>query len=363
MTDVAELLRQVRDEIDVSPAPVADAMQQGRRLRRGRWTLAAAAATLLVSGTAIVLLNLPDSTEPGLVGHVENPLNLPWWGDGVLHLQHVEVEAKGLQGLVVVPDGVVYADERREVVHVGDDGRREVIGKDVLAGQLASNPETGWVAWVDNGKRPVGSPPVIIVYDTILGEEVDWRDVTGAGRRFQVMDEGAYPIAIDGKTVWFAALDGDYSWKVGKGEPVPQPAVTRYVYDVANGTSIAQKAGSDRLIWDSRGFDDPGSVLGSRGSLSADGRSVLTWRPDVAGEPLLYRDEALLPTGLEAGAHVEAGAFGPDGTVTYVVSTLQTGERGPAGWGAPYRLVTCTVETAECHTVITGIESQVELPR
>jgi hypothetical protein len=346
MTDVVDLLRQVRDTIDVSPAPVGEAIQQGRRLRRGRRVIGATAAALLVAGAAVALVGLPDSTKPGVVGHVDNPVNLPWWGDDVLHLESVQVAVKGLQGLVVVPDGVVYADDRGEVVHVGDDGRRVVIGKGVSAGQLASNQLTGWVAWVDNGKRIIGNPPVVVVYDTILGEEVAWNDVVGAGARSNVLDEGAHPIAIDGRTVWFAALDGDWSWKAGKSSPVKRTRWSTYVFDVANGTRIAQKAESDRLTWHG------GSVLGSGGSLSPDGRSVLTWKPNVARDPLLYRDEKALPTGLEAGTQVETGAFGPDGTITYVVGT-----------GSPYRLVTCTVATAACQTVVSGIESQVQLPR
>jgi hypothetical protein len=105
-TDVEALVRDlVADELD--------------RPRRRRLTLLAAAALALVVVGAVVVSLLP---APPTVREEVNPVPVPWFAEGELHLAEVVVTLPGAGAFVPVGDGVVIEDEDGSLLLVEADG-------------------------------------------------------------------------------------------------------------------------------------------------------------------------------------------------------------------------------------------------
>ncbi len=299
-----------------------------------------------------------DRPDPGRILREANPLGVPWWQGGRLHLDDVVVPVAGVEGLVVVPDGVVVSDDRGRVTHVAADGQAEELGGGASAGQIESDPESGWVAWVDNHLEDRSLAPELIVWDTTTGREVARRDLTRHGPRYGELDEGDHPLAVDDGTVWYADQDGDYEWQVRVRDPQPMSEVSEIV-DVSGETRLVRLRQGGEILVFTVGWIDP-VPLESGSRLSDDGRWVLGC--GLGESPArLFRDARAMSTGLPSGARVVGCAFGP-GEATYVVGSPRDQDaESPIAvpWAPPFRLVRCTLTTPTCATVVDDL---VDLP-
>ncbi len=167
-TQTREFLHRARDGIAVGVPPVAEVMAAGakqRRVRRAGWVGAGVATAALAVGVAVVAPGAFQRGDGRLLAHAANPANIPWWADGVLHLANVEVEAANLDTMVQVRNGVVYwsttetGSAPTPVVHVDEEGTATTIGDKSQDSPIASDPTTGWVAWVNDTET---TPPILM---------------------------------------------------------------------------------------------------------------------------------------------------------------------------------------------------------
>ncbi len=205
-------VRDAGEAVPVAPAPVSAVLARSRRRRRTAWTRGAvvAAVVAVVLGATTWWTSGDDGApEQGEVSAETNPLPVPWFADGTLHLARVTVVADHVETLLEVPDGVVYADTGGHVVHVDNNGRQRTIGRAVPGSRLVVEPATGWVAWADPGD----GVPELVVNDTLARAEVGRRPLTppGSGGGEPLGTHG--PIAIDGERVYYSSADGDFAWE------------------------------------------------------------------------------------------------------------------------------------------------------
>ena len=126
-----------------APAVAGDRRRRGRAGARGR-------------GRPIVVSTDAPATDPDALGElpVENPVDVPWWFDGVLHLAHGTVRVADVSQLVETGVGVVYADSdgrghrgrrRRHAARARHDGPRDAAGgpDPVSAGSPGPSPRAG----------------------------------------------------------------------------------------------------------------------------------------------------------------------------------------------------------------------------
>ena len=235
-------VRDACEAVPVPPAPVAAVEARSRRRRRASWTRGAA----VVGVVAVVLAGTTwwtsgdDGTEQGKVSAATNPLPVPWYADGRLHLARVEVAVTGLETLLAVPDGVVYSDADGSVVHVDDGGGQRQIGETVPGSRLVVEPDNGWVAWADPGD----GDPELVVYDTLARAEVGHRSLLAGGDTGgqPVGDDG--PIAIDDERVFYTSPDGDFAW-----EPLIDVsfALSGTMVDTAEDSRVTRSGGELRV--------------------------------------------------------------------------------------------------------------------
>jgi hypothetical protein len=235
-------VRDACEAVPVSPAPVTGVVARARSRRRTAWTrgIAVAGAVAVLLAATTWWTTRPSDTEQGRVVPASNPLPIPWYADGRLHLARVTVEVDGLLEMVDVPDGVVYSDTRGRVVIVDSSGAQTPIGETVAGSRLAASSDSGWVAWADPGD---GSP-FLVVHDTIAGSEVGRRSLAGSqpGGGQPVGD--SQPIAIEGERVYYSSADGDFAW-----DPLVDIsfALAGTMLDTAAGARVTRTDGVVRL--------------------------------------------------------------------------------------------------------------------
>ena len=275
---VADTLRNVSADLPVGLPPVDDVIRAGeRRARNRRFGVVAAAATsvAIIAGTAGLVgdrTGQRDSLPVGVVKE-ENPLPMPWWGDGVLHLAHVTVTAQGVTQVLALPDGAAYGTVAGKVVVVDAQGNRKTVGHNPFEAPMASGTEENWLAWVD----PRDKAPQLVVYDVSAEAELGRVDLPYKGARWERLDAGSHPIAIDQGRVYYATQDGDWSWSPGDAEPRRETPHNLDLADVQGGTRIWRawnpgQGWSGQLSLSRPGLDDT-SLYPSAGSghLSPDG--------------------------------------------------------------------------------------------
>lgn len=353
----AEVFRRVRDGISVGSVPVEQVIEAGRRYRRVRRGLRAGTAVSVVVGVVGAGLLLPPVFDrPGPIAGVvaaDNPANVAWWADGVLHLDDVQVTVPGVTELVDVPDGVVYGNEQGEVVAVADDGASTTLGRKVAGAPLVASADSDWVAWVD----PRQDDPVLVVYDTQTLAEVARWDLDHRGPRWGLLDAGSYPIAIDQGVVYFAAQDGDYRWPVREAEPQRILSDQQFLLDHQGGVEVTRPpyADGDKIHFRPAGRDSSYTRAGNGAQLSPDGRYLIPFGPHYRVRVYDTSTGNLVPTGLATDRPVMTVAFGPDNTATYLLGhPAEPADsepvdgiflRAPSG---PFDLVTCRIRTQEC---------------
>lgn len=237
---VAHVVRAVAGDVPVGAAPVGAVVRRGRRRARTRRIVVAGlvvSAAVVVAAGVVVARPGDGAPEPAGVVRIDNPLPLPWWGDGTLHLAEVSVAAADVTDLVAVGDAVGYGNEDGDVVLVRADGRRTTVGHKSYEAEMAAGSEEGWLVWVD----PRDQAPQLVAYDVASGTELGRVDLPYRGPRWDRLDGGSYPIAVDDGRVYYATQDGDWSWAPGDDEPVRESPADTDLLDVSAGFRIAHR--------------------------------------------------------------------------------------------------------------------------
>ncbi len=301
--------------IDVSPPDLAGIEARFRASRRRRWLASGAigaAVVLVAAGVTLLVRPTPEPTlDPLPVTPADNPVGVAWWLGGTLHLDTGTVRVSGVRHLVEAGDLVVYGDGDGQVVAVGEDGSRQVLGTMDVGTSLVSSQRAGLVAWLEPdqgdlvvwsaaGSRVVGTLPT--VRDTVL---VGW----------------------DRDRLYFRDDFIDQSLTVGSDELV----VSTVSPPVSGALGPLVDVAAEVQLWPQRGLSltvvhpvDRAEVVvpGTSGQLSPDGRFVVTvGRP---GGPAAY-DAA---TGEAMGTWFPddwtpmAAAFTSEGRVVWSVSRV-----------------------------------------
>ena len=354
-----EVFRLALTAVDVPPAPVDRVVADARahRSRRRRVAGSIVVAALVVVGVVTWVgtrppLKAASEPQPPVVAE-ENPADVAWWANNVLHLQHVAVELPRVDNLVQLGDGAVIGSEQGGVVLVDGAGHVRTIGHKVAGAPLAASGKPGWVAWVD----PRDQSPRLVVYDVAHHRVQGTLDLPYRGQRS--LAHGSYPIAIDGGRVYYASLGGDYVWTPSGAQP--ERIDDEGLLDVAAGTRVATVR--ERRIDIVQPFFSVAYVRdGQGGQLSPDGLQVLTRTTSARvsgpfGPVVVYdaRSGERLWTGLRQRDVAVAATFGPGDAVTYVIAHRadrpQAVEFERMSLTGPYELRTCQIEARSCSHV------------
>lgn len=341
----AQVFREAAEGIPVGQPPVADvvSLAAARRRRRTQWTLVGLAVAVGVVGLGTWVQTRPsdDDLPDVTVRDEENPANVEWYANGVLHLSDVAVEMPRISQILKVPDGVVVADRSGRVVQVEPDGELRRLGVSAAGSPLVGSRERGWVAWVEPG-----SDPSLVVHDTVTRHELASIPV----------EEETEPIAIDQARLYYSEDGETWSWQLPDFEPVLVPDA-EYL-DVAASVRVRTAApGFVELMEPLR--DVRTTLPGENAVLSADADYLLTnLISDKASVVRIYDVESgePVPTGIDDDEHALAAAFGPNDTITYVVGARDHGTDGDEQLRLSeltgLELRTCDLLSAECQAVL-----------
>ena len=339
-----EVIREASTAIPLRPAPVDDmaGIARARRQRRVRWTAGGLAAVLVVVAVGTwVGTRPPDSGLPDpVVTEEQNPANIAWYANRLLHLDRVTLELPQVAELVEVPDGVVYADRAGRVVLVDEAGELTALGRTEPGTPVAASAERGWVTW-----RDADGPPELVVEDTILRREI---------ARLPV-GEGAQPVAVDQDKVYYVEDGAAYAWTVGDEAPAREPRDD--LLDVASAVRVTRFSETSILITQPL-FDIELTVPGVGAEVSPDGDHVMT-RVDFGLPDELRIYEAAngdqVDLGVSRADVAVAAAFGPDDTVSFVLArrehSPESVEFMRLSNTGPLTLRTCDLDTGACEAV------------
>jgi hypothetical protein len=288
----------------------------------------------------------PDSSPP-TVTPAKNPVDLSWYAGGKVHLDEVTVELPALTDLAGVAGGAVYGDASGAVGFVAADGSATVLGAKRATAPLVVSSENGWAAWVDGG----GDGTELVLYDLAADEPLGWLDVA----------RGSRPIAIDQDRVFYATPDGDLSWAPGVQ---PEPLERNGLLDVDSATRVYGNGGRIEMV---QSFFSVSFVRPGNGAMLSPGGAYALTRPprspyDEPFRPVLYdtRSGERVPSGLDPDERAIDAAFGPNHTVSYLVTREAELGGGPDLDGNSQPLVvlrSCDVASVACHDLIPLVRS------
>ena len=184
--------------------------------------------------------------------------------------------------MVAAGDAAAYVDGRGRLVAAYPDGHRTLLGRPTTYSPLVSSPSGVWC--------PGSMPARTGVQRLLVWDLTEQRKVSGvvvSGLRTE-------PIGFDGGWLTFRTGTTDFVWNPHGGEPDPdrrRRAAGRRRPLGLLGRHRAPAPGSSRSGrpsgWSARAPGRTTYLPGVSGSLSADGRLVIT-RPVDRGEPRLY---------------------------------------------------------------------------
>ncbi|HCB07941.1 MAG TPA: hypothetical protein DEQ43_27420 [Nocardioides bacterium] len=346
-TDEASRAEQAEELLILAPPTLEDLVHQKRQSDRAMFKQVAKVSIPVVVAVAAVAAyfvitddpaEVPDGDEIGQVAvdRVENPAaGAVWYADGKLHLEHVVLDIDGLRDMTRVGPGVVYGDDEGRVIFVGDDGGRDLLGHKDPDVPVAATDETGLAAWFDP------ETDLVHVVEASTGEPRVEAEVVDDPR----------VVAVDGEVAFLVGAAGARALvPVGSGHELPVSPAS--LLDVRSRIRVFQKDPETIQVVQSA-FNTVFDLPGRGAELSPDGDLVATSGAD--GGVLLYdtRSGVQLDGRLGGGPEVLAVAPGDNGTVTYVVRTID---------GAQLR--TCELADQHCQTVdLVGLESTAVLAR
>ncbi len=333
--------------IDVLSPPfdrvIAEAGAQRRR--HLRIVLASVVAAVLAVGAVGWLTTRPPPAGPSeldwAVVRQPNPVDLPWYAGGELHLAGVTVRMGGIGDLVAVDDGAVFTDEEGAVYFAAADGGVTELGHTDAGARVGAADQTDWVAWVDVSS----DEPRLVVHNLV--SELDFATLA--------LPEGGQVVAVDQARVFFTTPGGDFMWQPSEEQPV---ALDRSgLLDVRSGTQVYDVG--DRIDITQLFFTTSHVLPGTGARVSPGGSFVLSRGGDgsVPFRPLLYdaRTGERMRSGLAADELALDATFGPNHTMSYLVAPRADLAGGPDldGNSAPLVVLrSCVLAPVVCHDVI-----------
>jgi len=359
--DVVEVIRAASAEVGVRPPPVDAVVQQGRRrVRRRRATKVGGTVVLVgilfMAGSVFVRQN----TQVAPVGPTrhQNALPVPWWGDGTLHLAHVELPVAQPTALVALGDGAAFGTEAGDVIIVDAEGHRTTVGHHAPGAPMAAGDAEHWLVWVDPGDHA----PELVVYDLAERAEVGRLSLHYRGPRWGRLDEGSYPISVDDGRVYYATQDGDWSWSPGAAAPRRETPVDTDLVDQRAGVQVthtwtARQGWSNQLQVSQPAQDVFASYRGDGARLSPDGTYVAV---GTGRRTDLFQVGSRNPLDLDLSApkrSILSIAFPDDHSVVLVSGGELTPAPTDTSGFIPARpaysswdITTCDLDTGACHT-------------
>jgi hypothetical protein len=308
--------RAAQELLVLAPPTIQDLEQRARDHARATLRKAAKVAVPLVlvaAGAGAYFATSGDGTQEPPTGphrtisqaastRADNPApGVVWYADGQLHLSDRVVAVVGLTNMTRMGTGVVYGDDQGRVVHLRDDGTRDLLGHTDPAAPVAASDESSWAAWVDTGTG------ALVVEEADTGDVVGTTDVSAAAR----------VVAVDGTQVYFVDVDGLHVYTPGT-DPQPRPFLPGDLLD-ARARMTAFQGGRATIQVSPAFFSVVHALPGEGAQLSADGRLVATRLPD--GRVAVYDTASghRLNSGLARSDDVVAFAPGRYLTIDYVV--------------------------------------------
>jgi hypothetical protein len=300
--------------IEVPPPSVGRVIAKVDSGRR-RWMVAGAAAgaLVLVSGVSYALTRAAPSDNPGAlaVTPVENVVDVAWWLDGTLHLDHGTARVADISQLVETGVGVAYADSDGTITAVDEDGTRSPLGTLDPDTPMVAQPDVGLVAWLEPDRGD------LVIYDVITDRQVGRLDATVDARL----------IGWDRERLYFHGDGNDWSVSVSRAgqaaAPVrvvpPEGSDASVLQDVSSGAELRSDDGSLSVVQPF--FSVTRYVPGTWGQLSPDGHYVLTHFGD--GRPAVYDVRSGEPQGtfFEEDWTPVAAAFTGEGRIVWLVDS------------------------------------------
>lgn len=352
------------DRAESSSAPQLDPValigraRRRQRMLRGSGVIAVSCAVTAAALVGVIGVGPDPRPEIPTAAPVAPPAEpVPYYDGARLHLADSTVEVPRVSSFDIFGDMVVLTTQDGDEKLVGADGKVRSFDADVAYGPLV-DAESGWAAWVEG--RSIRGGQELVVRDLATDVEVARQELPTDGSRSGSLTDSAIPLAIEAGTVYYTAVDGDYAWMPGSGEP--ERIVTgdaEWLLDVQAGLRVYQdRSGND---WQTR-VVGPGTDIEvdyDAGILSPDGRILQTGDATTGIVLIDVETGQLIDSGLGEERYVMRDVFGPDGTVTYSVGTRtqQDPDSGPVTFPikGPVDLVTCYIATASCRTIATDV--------
>jgi hypothetical protein len=346
--------------VEVEPAPVEEVVGEARarqhRRRRVVGVVTAGVVLVLAIATWFGARQTAEPTaQPAGVTPEESAADTVWWAAGVLHLPHVTVEMPRVEQVARLGDGAVVGDDEGNVVLVAPDGVTTTIGREVPGAPLVTSEHQGWAVWVD----PQDRAPQLVVYDVGARQTLAIRELAFDGARWDALEQGSHPIAVDGDQVYYADQGGDWAWRPEGAQLVRADGLL----DVSAATMV-RRAGADHIRIVQPFFSVEYIRSGRGAQISPGGEYVLTRTSTRRssgqfGPVLIYdtRSGGRLWTGLEPGEVAMAATMGPADEVTYLIAH-RTGERQDveftrSSYNGPLEMRTCHIGERSCFQVTT----------
>jgi hypothetical protein len=330
------LLHGEADTLELPPAPAAEILGAGRRLRRRRtatrWGAAALAVAVVGGATAVV--SLSGGHDPVAASSSDAPAlayasgDTVWIGPDAVPVQMPEVA----QTLYYTSAGVLVRTNKDGSSDGGapfhfelvrDDGT--ATGLDLTLGEVvpSTDPSEPYLAWA----TMTGGKIQVVVRDVTTDRNVATVDVPGT---FHWGGWAAPPVSLSGDQVYVATDDKAevVDWRTGQTHPS----------DVVPGSTYLTVNGGHVLIWQRGAVDVLDAASGkvllhldsevNDAGLSPDGRFAVV---SQAGQDVLYD----LETGATSHVSLSSWGWAYDGDQVY-------GVQGST-------LTTCSTTTGACH--------------
>jgi len=346
----AEDFRIACETIDVLAAPIDAVIAEAKAQRRRhlRVVLASVVAAVLAVSGIVWLASRPapeqSSDRDWSVVREPNPVDIPWYAGGELHLARVVVTMPPIGDLVAVGDGAVFTGTDGTVYFAGADGVVTELGETDPDARVAASDQTDWVAWVDTSS----DVPRLVVHNLVSRKDTAERD----------LPEGGEVVAVDLARVYYRTPRGDFVWAPGED---PAQLDRPGLLDVTSGAQAYQvEGGVEARIEMVQSFYSVSFVRpGTGATISPGGNFVLSRAGDGTApfRPLLYdvRSGERMRAGLAAGELALDATFGPNHTMSYLVTPRADLAGGPDldGNNAPLVVLrTCGLAPVVCHDVI-----------
>ena len=272
------------------------------------------AALVVAAGVAYVATKPdPGATPPGAlaVSPVENPVDVVWWVDGVLHLDHGTLHVDDVAQMAETAVGVVYADSEGVVRSISEDGTRMSLGTMDPVSPMVSQPGTGVVAWSEPDRGG------LVVYDVTTHRELGRVDGTVDLR----------VIGWDRDRLYFHREGNDWSLTLTRDGTTSEPDVVdppdggfgSMLQDVSAGAELRRVGG--RLAVFQPFYGEPYDVPGTTGQLSRDGNYVLTQDGDGQATTYDARSGAPEAAWFDRAWTPLAASFTADGRIVWVMDS------------------------------------------